>query len=109
MENVYRTALDILRDKGWCKGELTDQNGGHCAIGAILAQNEDEEKWTSTLAQIVMDQYPDRVDLGCAEGHGERWVNWETVASFNNHSDTTFADVERVFEKGALRVDEVVV
>lgn len=34
---VLLDAADVLRRDGWCRGEPTDPEGRHCAIGALAA------------------------------------------------------------------------
>jgi hypothetical protein len=33
---VLTRAADLLEERGWCQGELTNDQGQHCALGAIV-------------------------------------------------------------------------
>lgn len=51
------------------------------------------------LANIIRENYPERVA-------GGEEASESVIIAFNDHSDTTFADVERVFEKAEVAWDE---
>jgi hypothetical protein len=115
-------ALEALRCFGWGKGHLKNpEDGTLCAMGALnMAEFLNAESHLliqepatvpdavadmNALAKVVDEQYPDRV-----VDYGSRalCVAWTKIAGFNNHEYTTFADVEKVFEKAiAARHEEV--
>ena len=94
MDNPAEKILDRLREKGWIKGRLGTAGGPNCMAGAGLFQGL---KCKALILSIIREQYPDR----------STFPEWEvTIPSFNDHPDTTFADVERVLEKAAGKWEE---
>lgn len=93
------TPLDVLRRDGWCKQIWRDEQGRHCLMGAFLEVYGENNTWVgySEVQDVVREQFPDRGGLAGA-----------CEILFNNHPDTTFADVELVLEKAQLRYDETV-
>lgn len=51
------------------------------------------------LADIIRENYPDRLPTFSYDDNG-------IIMHFNDHPDTTFEDVERVFEKAEVAWDE---
>lgn len=95
-DNPFEKVLDRLREKGWMKHNFGTENGPNCIRGAALKKGVPGWDFLiPALTPIIMDQYRDRV-----------WGGIECVASFNDHPDTTFADVERVLEKAAVKWEE---
>lgn len=97
------TPLEILRRDGWCKDIWRNERGEHCLMGAFIAayNNDQVEEWDGTkwpmydeVIEVVREQFSDRAVRPAAE------------IAFNNHPDTTFADVAMVLEKAQLRYDE---
>lgn len=91
------TPLEILRRDGWIKGQGADRQERKCLVGAVaVALTDSDVEWRRYLDvvnEVTHEQYPER----CA--YGGTW-------GFNDHRDTTFADVELVLEKAQLRYDE---
>lgn len=56
------------------------------------------------LAGVIRDQFPDRVNGPLSAYSPER--TRATIYAFNDHPDTTWEDVERVFEKAEVAWDE---
>jgi hypothetical protein len=111
-------ALDLVR-KGQrlAKGTRDDRRGGHCALGFLevayfgvafhpqfpMANDGSPlAKDREVLGTVLMELFPERCSSIWADG----WVG-HTVASINNHPDTTLGDLELAFEKAAIRRDEV--
>lgn len=103
--NVARDAIEVLRTKGWTKGNYSE-SGKHCAIGALaVAMNEgsnldifsyglvEKSPLAIQVGKIAKEQFPDRTSKGY-------------VTVFNDHEDTTLDDVIMVFEKAAVWIDE---
>lgn len=86
----------------WHKGSMRDGKGNFCGLGHVqnVLINDKIEfgKAWAIMNQVAHEQYPDRIsenDLGpCA------------FAEFNDHPDTTEAEVVTVMEKAAVRLDE---
>lgn len=109
MSNLTK-ALETLREQGWIKYKLFNKQGAHCARGALMhavTGNDDAigmwDIWDTVskedrlLNEVARELFPDRYD-GMEVG-GD-------LICFNNHPDTTFEDVEQVFEKAILREQE---
>jgi hypothetical protein len=107
---IARDALDLLDRDGWCKWAATMheqgigcrqyRKGAHCLGGALsMAYGATADMWTcpqavyQRVADLIGEQYPE-------------WQEWKagfpvvcTITAFNDHEDTTEADVRRILEK----------
>lgn len=92
-DNPFEKVLDRLREKGWMKGRFGGGDGPNCLLGAKIVVSPNEGY--SELELTIREHYPDR-RLSC------RGI----VSGFNDHPATTFADVERVLEKAAVKWEE---
>ena len=85
----------------WCQGSGEDWDGRRCLVGAVCAVTEDEHTGTfaalDALNKVVREQYP-HLSAPCIGHHN--------VVAFNDHPDTTWADVDLVLDKAARRLDE---
>ncbi len=110
MTNRIRSAIDVLVRRGWTKDAFTDEAGRHCLQGALYeahrlalpVENQPGRPVPARLAEdlrlvneVIDAQYPDRFG-----GVG--------ASRFNDHPETTLADVLRVLEKAAVKRDELV-
>lgn len=86
-------ALDLLRRDGWCKDVAETGDGRRCLLGAGVAAGYSTDDCFA-LHAVAKEQYPERLRLR---------TDLSPAAAFNDHPDTTFADVERVIEKAAIR------
>lgn len=106
-KGLLENGLRILKENGWVKGVYSDEYGQHCSMGALAAAVEDEYSltdWTAaeqTLEKVICEQYPDRL-----RNKNRAGSELCLIASFNDDNKTTFADVETVFEKAIVAVDE---
>lgn len=91
--NPYREMLDYIREHGWCKHLLENDNGQVCLFGAGR-NTYAPSGYSILLSEIITTQFPDRVDKE------------SSVPAFNDHPDTTQADIELVLEKAAASWDE---
>jgi hypothetical protein len=106
--NRIRKAIEVLARKGWTKDSFTDGAGRHCLQGALyeahglepfsavrvgLPVSEAMSADLRLIHDVVAANYPERFG-----GVG--------VSRFNDHPDTTLADVVCVLEKAAVRRDE---
>ena len=91
-DNPFEKMLDRLREKGWKKGDIGPPDGPYCIVGAAH-WGKIWVRWDE-LTDIILSQFPDR-NITCG-----------FVDIFNDHPDTTFADVERVLEKAAVKWEE---
>ena len=120
-ESLWR-ALDLIRSGGMCKGMRSDPVGNHCALGfvdVVLGRvtcnlREEAPNEVKVLADCATSLFPERVDVmadvyNCitARIYGMEFHPAAQLAAFNNHPDTTKDDLEVVFEKAAIRMDEV--
>ena len=88
--------LDLLRDRGWFRamsGVPTAGygNGNNCMLTA--ANQCGLMSLQLAIVKVIREQYPDRSFGDCNAPSNMQ------IIYFNDHPDTTFADVERVFEK----------
>lgn len=98
-DNPFEKVLDRLREFGWIKGRY-HKDEASCLLGASI--HTSTTRWftnndisdNSLIKAIIDAEYPDRVEPDTQ------------VVSFNDHPDTTFADVERVLEKAAVKWEE---
>ena len=94
-DNPFEKVLDRLREKGWQKGGYGPAAGPNCIAGA--AMYVEQTCPFDILDKLVGEQYPERA---------KHQISLGITAFFNDHSDTTFTDVERVLEKAAVKWEE---
>lgn len=89
-------ALDLLKEHGWfqmARPPAEDDNGSNCMMTAVtFARAMLPQRTLAALANVITEQYPERTR---ADAYSPR----DRIVFFNDHADTTFEDVERVFEK----------
>lgn len=128
-ENL-RKALEFLGGgKRWIKGDyvrnefdgfplntkkpirrITLKAAQACSIGAVgVVKGQSDlaamafvasSQEVALLRSIAMEQYPERFKTIPEQD--------PTIAQFNDHGDTTWEDVERVFEKAIARAEEMI-
>ena len=114
MGKLWET-VDLIRSRGMCKGVYDGSNGSHCALGFIAEAHDMAGYMTyvvpsshpsrsdmETVATVIREVFPDRVPLAYAD------TDAGTIACFNNDAETTKDDLELVFEKAAIRSDEII-
>lgn len=97
-ETIFDRAADRLRGR-WMKGDLADDDGNVCTVGALLAVGLDAALvWEARqlLWVIVARDYPDRCEGAFIEG----------TADFNDHPDTTEEDVLLSLKKASVEWSE---
>ena len=95
MDNPFEVMLDRLRHVGWQQGHEGGISGPNCLHGA--ARYTGITGYGAFILTIIQEQYPEH----------SAFPGWQpTIMSFNDHPDTTFADVERVLEKAAVKWEE---
>lgn len=103
--NELREKLERVRAGAWTKGSpFIRPEAQECLR---YRRFDDEGSCLSDLAgaalrQVIDEQYPDRV-----AAFRDLWDSC-VIVGFNDDPRTTQADVERVLEKAAIRLDEVV-
>lgn len=116
MDSKLWEALDLVRERQMLKGLRGEMGGNHCALGFL------DEVYDGQLVECVREALPDVKILArtAAEAFpgredprmdpfnfGKKGNPFNELAAFNNHIDTTKADLELVFEKAAIKSDEV--
>ena len=109
MKTVLREAKQILDEKGWIKGDyknldVPDLPMGFCLVGALsevlLGGRMEAESVgcveAEILLEVIAEQFPDRKGT-----YGD-------IPTFNDHEDTTRADIDLVLEKAIAKADEIV-
>lgn len=97
-DNPFEKVLDRLREKGWRQNGSGREEGPNCIRGATQIMVGLKVLYDGPLLQVIATQYPDRTTTPLAGG--------VSIVEFNDHPDTTFADVERVLEKAAVKWEE---
>ncbi len=105
MSNIFGTALEILRERGWQReaGALEDNKGRLCILGACslakYGQLEDEVyedyEILDPLKKILMEQYG-------VSGNGPFCGKAGPVFDWNDSLYRTQDEVEAVLEKAAV-------
>lgn len=112
-ETRLRNALDLMRYRGWGKGEYESESGALCSAGSVLRSwnmswqelldntvpGGSAQSDMHMLADVLREQCPSVVLSGddiCA------------IAEFNDEMAQDFDHVERMFEKAAGRREEFV-
>ncbi len=106
--------LDVMHESGWTKGTLVDYEGKHCLVGLVSAAHYHTMEGSdvadccpdclAALAAVVVvarAQFPERCPIGKYQDPAGVGI------SFNDHDQTTEADVEMVLHKAAIQSDEV--
>lgn len=105
--SLARKTLEVFKTHGWQNeaAALVDEYGRLCLLAGIAvacgrsaydgyALPVGTYSFQDRLAHVIRDKFPDRVPAR-RFGSSAAW-------SFNDHEDTTFADVELVLEHVAL-------
>jgi hypothetical protein len=98
-------------EETWWKGSYYNPSGTKFCLSYALFRNMggfDERLWTpqvkdraKLIIKIIQELFPDRtVDIQPQIG-----VFISTIACFNDHNDTTFEDVEKVYNEFHRRVE----
>jgi hypothetical protein len=98
--NELRAAAELIRTGGLCKHMLSDDEGRHCAVGALFAGTVGRDLIGAvlpTLDAVASEMFPGQFEHEVA-----------SLVQFNNHPDTTAEDVISVLEKAAARLEEKV-
>jgi hypothetical protein len=115
--NVFDKALAEMRTRGRTSGDLIDENGHVCALGAIglakgldiqAIQNDDDHvSDQSTNLMNASKGYPEVVHLGriIAQNYPDRnFTGWGSVWMFNDET-TDDDEVYAMFEKASVEWD----
>jgi len=85
----------------WHQGSLRGPDGSACLVGALLdaaTGQREVDRVAYLLGDVIQEQYPDLPGVA-----GSRLA---ALPTFNDHPDTTWADVDLVLDKAARRLDE---
>lgn len=102
---IATKALEWLRNNGWAQGAGIYRNPRRDCMVSALSQVVHQGTWArhqklhaayNVLAQVCREQYPDRVGTRRSD-----------AISVNDHPDTTFEDIERIYEKAIVRLQEM--
>lgn len=99
------TPLDVLKRDGWSKG-WSGAAGSRCIVNAcdqvavvwaseasVTGDWSEPPYWLERVFRVVAEQFPDRLIEDADEG--------VALGYFNDHPETSFADIELVLEKAA--------
>lgn len=114
-------ALDLLRTGGMVAYEFGNAEGQHCARGLLrevyagnymIPEDLDNAALAADIVAIdaiIAEQFPERRSPYCAALVGSQplVLMLNEMAQFNNDDATTQDELELVFEKAAMRRDEV--
>lgn len=111
--DVLRKALDAVRRRGLAKMVLRDASGRVCSRGAIMlgAGGSPSLSGWGVLTYGPGKEADIRFGKVAAEMFPNRLGSWvlagsrDPVTDFNNHADTTQADVESVLEECLRRLE----
>jgi hypothetical protein len=95
--NPVDEAKQDLNTHGWNKGGPYGPNGEKCLV--MVLPSTEPLLWDA-VASVVREQYPDRIKADSYRGF--------QMAQFNDHPDTTRADVDVVLEKASIVYEEQV-
>ena len=92
-----RVALDYMREYGWIKHCVEDEQGRVCLLGAF------EHVENSQQGDALRALYGTFKELGYQPERPDRPA-W--IAGFNNHPDVTFEDIELVCKHAIFDLEE---
>lgn len=98
MTVLAKDALALLKEKGWGKG--LQRRPRICMVDAVhaLVRQESDMSCLYRWGAIIWQEYPERITSPmCCNG----------IPAFNDHPDTTWADVERILEKAIALEEEL--
>ena len=105
MESKLREAKRILDSNTWTKHVYFNVAHTHfCLVGAlaevteggVVAVESHECEDYRHIAEVIAEQYPERAG------------RFGDIPTFNDHADTTRADIDLVLEKAIAKADEIV-
>jgi hypothetical protein len=99
---VFRRAAEVLRERGWCQGQLRTASWSVCALGALQdALEETGFAWLSSEAFEARRQLEEAVTLmfGYVISHGVGVGYW------NDEEDREQTEVEKALLFAADRAD----
>ena len=116
--NKLETARNTLTGaQKWTQKKFSTPGGTrHCLLGAMYgidATNNGVDEWdvdfaapeVRVLAEVIAEQYPERMCYGFCDVEDDASL---IVVSFNDHRDTSFADVDRVLDKAVVKSQELI-
>lgn len=102
-------ALDVMKNSGWCRGELKNIRGQYCAMGALNTMASEHwdyadtdlcEEYEPALAALVGHIQPDEAYKKYVSGRTVT-TSISKVVAYNN-SRAQFDEIRAWFEKAAL-------
>jgi hypothetical protein len=110
--NRAEECKEYLQKNGWTKHYMKDREGRVCMLGSIVGTAE--INWNSSygwnwdtqrdlivlMRDVILEQFPDRASKNPSD-------MLRIISSFNDHPDTTEDDAELVFEKTAVKLEEL--
>lgn len=95
VEETLRAMLDGWTEDKWFQGDTRGPSGSLCLYGRFCQVSRPATHYIDWrfLDEVVVQQWPDRV--------GDSVDSTGVTVLFNDHPDTTFADVVALVEKAA--------
>lgn len=111
MTNPLRQAAQLVPGH-WYQGGMEDAHGNRCGIGHLYAAIREEPQapvsdlglLLSAMNTAAHDKFPDRIGTWVENGVGAAGI-MHPFAQFNDHAQTSEADVVAVMELAADRWD----
>jgi hypothetical protein len=95
---VYRGAVQALREKGWIKGELSNANGV-CAIGAIQVSLDAGNSAGLMTYADTLDSYEYHLDSILSVMSNGKYLS---ITSFNDDYAESMDEIIAVMERASL-------
>jgi hypothetical protein len=104
---VDRVRAVLDGDRAWMKGGLGNGTGRWCLVGAAdqLVDKQDFWRVISLLAEVVCEQYPERIPL-MACNHPSSWNAFVAVSDFNDDERTVWPEVDALLDKASVLYTE---
>lgn len=102
---LVKQTLEVLERDGWCKGQMTDEAGRRCALGALYEaqyelQTSDPDAFDSSALHVLkVALTPTLIKAS------ENKVDY--LSKFNDLESTTLQDVQRVFTEACEQACEL--
>ena len=113
VQDLAGHAVGVLRERGWNKGQLHDEDGRLCLMGAVYEAQKElgtarqpsksavVKRLVTQLNRVIHAQYPHMCDGSALCSYMPRNTNVTRIEHWNDAHASSQDEVERILEKVA--------